>query len=236
MLKKKSFVIGLATMMFMTSMTVVPINVFAAENINDQQVEEKTPFEIRDANDLAILSEELDRFIEQNPNSTEFEQEQHLISFIENGRLNHISFRSLGDYLPGYNSLNYTERKLAVAHPFQAVKVYNAANTATEKTIDVYGYNGEDDNSDAFRHTIWNALMKQSIGESAAEEWATAHENDSSGLPKRMDLHNNSIGRSLNVSGKSLSSIVSLVKSKVRNGYCKRIVRGSLVATNGAGM
>ena len=218
MLKKKSFVIGLATMMFMTSMTVVPINVFAAENINDQQVEEKTPFEIRDANDLAILSEELDRFIEQNPNSTEFEQEQHLISFIENG------------------SLNYTERKLAVAHPFQAVKVYNAANTATEKTIDVYGYNGEDDNSDAFRHTIWNALMKQSIGESAAEEWATAHENDSSGLPKRMDLHNNSIGRSLNVSGKSLSSIVSLVKLKVRNGYCKRIVRGSLVATNGAGM
>ena len=40
----------------------------------------------------------------------------------------------------------------------------------------------------------------------------------------------------IDVSGKSLSSIVSSVKSKVRNGYCRRIVNGSLVATNGNGM
>lgn len=78
--------------------------------------------------------------------------------------------------------------------------------------------------------------MKQSIGESAAEQWATAHEYDSSGIDKTMDLHNNSVGRSIDVSGKSLTSIVSSVKSKVRNGYCRRIVNGSLVATNGEGM
>lgn len=78
--------------------------------------------------------------------------------------------------------------------------------------------------------------MKQSIGKSAAEQWATAHEYESDGIDKIMDLHNNSVGRSIKVSGKSLSSIVSSVKSKIRNGYCKRIVDGSLVATNGDGM
>lgn len=78
--------------------------------------------------------------------------------------------------------------------------------------------------------------MKQSIEASAAEEWATAHEYESSGVDKSMDMHNNSVGRSINVSGQSLSNIVSSVKSKVRNGYCKRIVNGSLVATNGDGM
>ena len=41
--------------------------------------------------------------------------------------------------------------------------------------------------------------MKQSIGASAAEEWATAHEYESSGVDKSMDMHNNSVGRSINV-------------------------------------
>ena len=236
MLKKKLLATGLATMMVMVSMAVMPINVFAEENFSTQQAEEKTTFEIRDTNDLAILSEELDRFIAQNPNSTEEEQEQHLISFMENGGLNQVSLRSIGDYLPGYNNLNPAERKLALKHPLQAVNVYNAGNTATSKTIEVYGKNGWQDNSDAFRHCLWNALMKQSIGSSAAEQWATAHEYNSSGIDKTMDLHNNRVGRSINVSGKSLSSIVSAVKSKVRNGYCKRIVKGKLVATNGYGM
>lgn len=155
---------------------------------------------------------------------------------MENGGLNQVSLRSIGDYIPGYNSLNPAERKLALKHPVQAVKVYNAGNTATSKTIEVYVKNGWQDNSDAFRHCLWNALMKQSIGLSAAEQWATAHEYNSSGIDKTMDLHNNRVGRSINVSGKSLSSIVSVVKSKVRNGYCKRIVKGKLVSTNGYGM
>lgn len=123
MLKKKLVATGLATMMTIASMIAMPVNVFAADNINDQQVEANISFEIRDTNDLAVLSEELDKFIAQNPHSTEFEQEQHLISFMKNGGLNRVSLRSIGDYLPGYNSLNSAERKLALAHPIQAVKV-----------------------------------------------------------------------------------------------------------------
>lgn len=45
--------------------------------------------------------------------------------------------------------------------------------------------------------------MKKAMGESAAEEWATAHEYKSSGLDKEMDLFNNAVGRSINVVDKN---------------------------------
>jgi len=78
--------------------------------------------------------------------------------------------------------------------------------------------------------------MKKAIGATAAETWATAHEYGASGLDKQMYLHNNKVGRSIDVSGKTESQIVSSAKAKVRNGYCRRIVSGKLVATNGNGM
>jgi len=237
MLKKKYFITGLASMIIMASIAVMPMNVQAAENAKEYSSKEKISFEIRDSKDLAILSRELDRFIAQKPNSTEKEQEKHLISFMESGGLNNqVSPRSVGDYLPGVNNLNPAERKLAAKHLVQAVKVYNAGKQAESKTIEVYGKNGWLDNSDAFRHCLWNALMKQSIGVSAAEQWATAHEYDSRGLDRTMDLYNNRVGRSINVSGRSLSSIVSLVKYKVRYGSYRRVVNGALVPTDGVGM
>ncbi|MDY3050220.1 MAG: hypothetical protein SOR31_01150 [Parvimonas sp.] len=49
-------------MMTIASMIAMPVNVFAADNINDQQVEANISFEIRDTDDLAVLSEELDKF------------------------------------------------------------------------------------------------------------------------------------------------------------------------------
>lgn len=237
----KTFV---ATVLLLTMIT--PISVFAyestdfqySEDVNAQQSENinSSQVEIRDTNDLSILSNELDRFIQENPNSSGKEQDQHLIEFIKNGGLERPVTRSIGDYLPGYGKLNAVERKLALAHPVQAVKVYNASKVATAKTIEVYGYNGWQDNSDAFRHCLWNALMKQSIGRTMAAQWATAHEYTSSGIDKRMDLHNNAVGRDINVSGKSTSSIVYAVKLRVRNGSCKRIINNRLVATDGSGM
>lgn len=237
MLKKKYFITGLASMIIMASIAVMPMNVQAAENAKEYSSKEKISFEIRDSKDLAILSRELDRFIAQKPNSTEKEQEKHLISFMESGGLNNqVSPRSVGDYLPGVSNLTPPERKLAAKHPVQAIKVYDIGKQAESKTIEVYGRNGWLDNSDAFRHCLWNALMKQAIGVSAAEQWATAHEYNSRGTDRAMDLYNNRIGRSINVSGRSLSSIVSLVKYKVRYGSCRRVVNGALVPTDGTGM
>lgn len=186
--------------------------------------------------DLAILTAELEDFVSLNPDSTESEQDAHLTQFIENGGLNSITTYGIGDYVPGYNNLNSAEKELVKKHPVQATKVFTAAQSATDYTIKTYGKNGFQDNSDAFRHCLWNALMKKSMGASATEEWATAHEYTSSGLDKKMDLFNNRIGRSISVSNKSESQIVSAVKAKIKNGSCLRIINGKLSATNGAGM
>lgn len=209
---------------------VFPIQIYAT---NEQLI----THEISDERDLSVLSEELDQFKNNNPTSTEEEQEQHLREFINNGGLSRsVVRRSFGDYLPHYNKLNSKERSLAKSHPLQAVQVYNASQTAVSKTILVYGKNGFQDNSDAFRHCIWNALMKKSIGTTAAKNWATAHEYNTKGIDKEMDLFNNSVGRSINVSYKSHDEIVKSVKNKVKNGNCRRIVKGKLVKTNGTGM
>lgn len=191
---------------------------------------------IRNTLDIEILEDELNKFIAQNPNSTEAEQDAHLIEFINNGGLNRPATRGVGDYIPGYKDLNEKERELALKHPVEAVKVYNASKTATSQTIEVYGQNGYQDNSDAFRHCLWNALMKQSMDVESAEEWATAHEYKSTGIDKDMDLHNNMIGRGIDVDDKSESEIVTAVKTEVKNGNCVRIVDDELVATDDSGM
>ena len=57
--------------------------------------------------------------------------------------------------MSGFNSLNPDEKELALKHPLQAIKVYDCASKATNATIEYYGTNGWQDNSDAFRHCCW---------------------------------------------------------------------------------
>ena len=77
----------------------------------------------------------------------------------------------------------------------------------TESWIDThiqFGYNGTDDESDAFRHTLWNAYMTSDMGVTKAEEFATNHEIPSvQNEGREMDLHNNRIGREI---GEELSN------------------------------
>lgn len=194
--------------------------------------EEATTF-----SDLGIMSGALETFMAENPESTEAEQEAFLIQFVESGELRAVrNARGIGDNIPGFSSLNATERALALKHPIQALKVYQCANKATDATIAYYGINGWQDNSDAFRHCCWSALMKSAMNESDADVWATAHEADSSGIDKEMDLFNNAVGRSIDVADKSDSQIYEMVKAKVVDGNCRRIVDGDLVPTNDTGL
>lgn len=78
--------------------------------------------------------------------------------------------------------------------------------------------------------------MKSAMNESDADVWATAHEADSSGIDKEMDLFNNAVGRSIDVADKSDSQIYEMVKAKVVDGNCRRIVDGDLVPTNDTGL
>lgn len=106
-----------------------------------------------------------------------------------------------------WNSLTASEKKLCIRYPFEALKVNEAKNIATDQTLKKFNENGLGDRSDAFRHGIWNAEMTVLIGKEKAELFATAHEdkavtgNESDGYPKTahrdMDLHNNEVGRSI---------------------------------------
>lgn len=240
---KKFNVKALAVAMVISLMGGSVLQVSAAEMNNNygqtcqNEVHYNFEEEVTTFSDLGIMSRALDAYIAKNPESTEAEQEAFLIQFVESGNLRVArNARDIGDYIPGFGNLNSTERELALKHPIQAVTVYNCANKATDATIAYYGTNGWQDNSDAFRHCCWNALMKSAMSESDANTWATAHEADSSGIDKEMDLFNNSVGRSIDVSGKSDSQIYEAVKAKVTGGSCRRIVNSELVPTDGTGL
>lgn len=78
--------------------------------------------------------------------------------------------------------------------------------------------------------------MKSAMDESAADAWATAHEEDSSGIDKEMDLFNNSVGRSIDVSNKDDAQIYIAVKTKVVEGECRRIIDEELTPTDDSGL
>lgn len=93
---------------------------------------------IQNTRDLEILQDELERYISENPNAVDKDKDEHLKSFIIEGGLNKTN-RESRSYLSGYNNLNSEEKKLARNSPYQAIQVNNAAKTATNKTIEIYG-------------------------------------------------------------------------------------------------
>jgi hypothetical protein len=79
-----------------------------------------------------------------------------------------------------------------------------------------------DDQADAFRHTYWNALLTKEFGEEWTAEFTTAHERNPANLAaaEAMDLHNNSIGRSIAVANPNASEdlLAELVGQAVADG------------------
>ena len=61
---------------------------------------------------------------------------------------------------------NRKELSLVRKYPKEAAKVYKCSQEAIAMTILFYGESGQDDNSDAFRHCLWNALMRKEVGKS----------------------------------------------------------------------
>ena len=153
-------------------------------------------------------------------------------------------------YLPVDSStLNEAEKELVKANPIQATGVFHCATLANRYTNNRYqSYAIYNDNGDAFRHMVWNALMTKdfslygtqlSHGRSIAKLWSDAHENYSSNPPleKSMDLHNNNIGRNLvTLEMHSNDLISSACFNAVRSGKGLRLLGGFLRPTNGDGL
>jgi hypothetical protein len=81
---------------------------------------------------------------------------------------------------------------------------------------------GNDDHRDAFRHAYWSARLTQEFGFDFAERYTTAHEArpDNPTSREAMDLHNNSVGRSIALSHPEADSqeLARYVGEAVRRG------------------
>ena len=95
-------------------------------------------------------------------------------------------------YYPGLNS---AERKLIARYPIEALKVYYAKRDAENATERMFGSDGVDDETDAFRHFMWVGLMDKEIGPKLAKQFLDAHEaNDRKSASSVRDLNNNAKG------------------------------------------
>lgn len=182
---------------------LVSSNVFAQEeNLTDSEV---IDFE---QSEFEKVIEEILQIQKSNPTITE----EEILVIMDEKSDNTKEVRGISDI---WNALTDAEKKLCIRYPFAALKVNDARNIATEQTERKFGYSGLGDRSDAFRHGIWNAEMTILIGAEKAELFATAHEDkDTSGMEsdghtkeehKKMDLHNNSIGRRIGKENQNLS-------------------------------
>lgn len=101
----------------------------------------------------------------------------------------------------------YNEDGSSVRYEYDA-KVFGEYYQVPEGLIEPHWQDG--DAANAYRHAMWNALLTQRIGESAAEAWTNAHEAWSEEELARihgggftraehteMDFHNNEVGRSI---------------------------------------
>ena len=105
--------------------------------------------------------------------------------------------------------LTDAELELMALHPDQAAIFLRDGYRATKLTEEKYGFTPEDGTlGNAYRHAMWNALLKQSFhSEKIAKMWTDAHEDypeerllneEWKGHTRKehceMDLHNNAVG------------------------------------------
>jgi hypothetical protein len=145
------------------------------------------------------------------------------------GESSNFATLSLDYPFPTPDNLNPVEKALFEQNALIAFKVFLCGRSAVDEAARRYKaaslHNG---NGDAFRHSFWNALMVDSVGVTWAEKWATAHETGASGQPqneKTMDLHNNSVGR-------TLAADANAVQGAIRGGAGLQIVSGVLRSTD----
>jgi hypothetical protein len=104
--------------------------------------------------------------------------------------------------IPYVKGITEGDKVVIAKYPKEALKVYAAKKRADDLTLKVFGSEGKNDESDAFRHFVWSGLLVKEIGAEKAKIFLTAHEQDP-GQPaaeKKMDTANNTQGVNFAVS------------------------------------
>lgn len=126
--------------------------------------------------------------------------------------------------------LNDCEKKLRWLHIDCALSIYFNKLSAKAATLDLFGKNGLNDCSDAFRHAYWNALNTKSCGVVNAKLFADAHEvcngvMQGPSLEVEMDFHNNDNGRNIAVNNPNATDaeLKVLIMNELNQGRLKFI-------------
>ncbi len=109
--------------------------------------------------------------------------------------------KSVVNLVQSWNSKTPAEKKAFLTAPIPGIKGYKAAKSATSIGKNIYGNTiVEDDHNtaNAYKHTLWNAIMTYEIGREFAKIYADAHEDGQTDMDAtNMDLYNNAIGREI---------------------------------------
>lgn len=111
-----------------------------------------------------------------------------------------------------YDRLTDAEVRYLALNPHHAKIIMGSEKLASDETKRIFGRNGRNDKTDAFRHRFWSAILARDLGFLNAKKFTDAHEDfeENPKSEKSMDLHNNSIGLEIGKGGgdnKHLSSI-----------------------------
>lgn len=253
---KKAFILGLA-LVFTTSL--IPTVTFAAISNQNSQVTIQSTEKVDYAQaiigqDLNQLIEKVDDYKIQNPKATKNQMTNFLKKQILSGseQLKSSTLSAASDYIPGGVSLGPTEQEVFNSDIYCGFMALISGQIAKDETSTHWsnncGYHNY--NADAFRHSLWNALMAKNCGKSYAESFANAHETDypNKAPESTMDYYNNSVGRNLGVAkpyntsvGVDTQGIIRDVFAAVKSGKTKRFVGADigtlsyLVSTNSNG-
>ena len=124
-----------------------------------------------------------------------------------------------------FQNLTEDEKIYLLKHPFHASSIKESKEKAFAETKKIFGVNGRNDSSDAFRHCYWSALLSKELGYLNALEFTTAHESSpvNPKNEKEMDLYNNAIGLKIGQNKDVTDSLSAQCMSALKGGKLKVI-------------
>lgn len=130
---------------------------------------------------------------------------------------------SANDAYSTINGLTQAEKDYLREHPEDTFALRRSRHAAYEETSRLFGRNGHNDESDAFRHCYWSALLASEIGFVRAVRFTTAHESAPNNILRErdMDLHNNRIGLRIGRDAQKNSKLSERCLAALKNGELK---------------
>ena len=125
--------------------------------------------------------------------------------------------------MTSYSRLNEEERKYVLMNPVRSFVIKECQDDAERETERRFGYNGRNDETDAFRHCMWSGLISKRISHSEAMKFTTMHEMQDGNdfAEKSMDLHNNKVGAEIGQNVGSERSIADECYKALQQGKLK---------------